>query len=543
MLIDLNEFFGRENKLAVAILTFTYFVSMFLFLLNWGVYWDDWWLLSLSDNDLLDMFRQMGGGAGQIFGYLHSMLLHSAVTVKGYRIILFLSGYITLLSFYFILQKEILKNKYWAFWTAMLFAVVPLNFAKVTLICLPYSIALALFYFAFTIAIYAKNTYKVRLLVNALFFGSFFVNSLVIFYPIFLLTLLWRKVRLKDSFVFKNILEFISEYWDFVLIPFLFVFFKYFIFDLPHGAYRGYNSVVISLKLFPETFYSLLTVLGRINSSLSFNLFSFLFIFLLVGVPVTFLKKQMQSPDKGDLFFLKKNDLLKIIILSGVSLFLAVVPYVLVGRTRAIFGLEWLDRDTLLLQFGISLSLILIILILLSSQYLFYWSRLRQCLVVLYPMIFFYLFLIPSIKGQVILLKDAIKQDAIIDFMKNEKEMRKSFTFVFHDQSLSSNIYGRSYRDYELNGLAYSIFKDQKRFFSLTGIIKDACPTELRITQICKDWKRSALTNNLYVNESPVLKLSAQRILYLAFLKYFKKDEYIKEATSYFLISLRPQAG
>jgi len=162
---------------------------------------------------------------------------------------------------------------------------------------------------------------------------------------------------------------------------------------------------------------------------------------------------------------------------------------------------------------------------------------------VLYPMIFFYLFLIPSIKGQVILLKDAIKQDAIIDFMKNEKEMRKSFTFVFHDQSLSSNIYGRSYRDYELNGLAYSIFKDQKRFFSLTGIIKDACPTELRITQICKDWKRSALTNNLYVNESPVLKLSAQRILYLAFLKYFKKDEYIKEATSYFLISLRPQAG
>src|ERR1700741_4650401 len=131
----LKAFFNEEHKWVLSALTAIYFCFSFLYLINQGIFWDDWWLTSLSNTDRMEMFRQTGY---PIFAYIHLLFLKTPFPLLSYRIAQFICGYITAMSVYFIAQKEIITNKYWAFWVAVFFIAIPLNFAKITLICFPY---------------------------------------------------------------------------------------------------------------------------------------------------------------------------------------------------------------------------------------------------------------------------------------------------------------------------------------------------------------------------------------------------------------------
>lgn len=534
-MIDSKVFLNEENKIPIGGLTLIYFFHMFLYLINWGIYWDDWWLVSLSDSDLFEMFRQTGS---VLLGFLHYLFRKSPFPLEFYRISLFLCGYVVLVSVYYILQKEIIKNKYWAFWTTAFFVVIPLNFAKITLICFPYALALAFFYFAFAVMVYAKERIVLRLLAHVLFFLSFFINSLVLFYPVFLMVLFLQKTSLANSLNFKKVSMFLKSNWDLLLLPILFVCFKYVIFPQPYGAYASYNSLVVSSRVLSETFLSFITVLRNMYFSLRFSqIVPFIAALNVVVFTVFIFREKLYRVGQNN-FSLELDAFLKIILLFGASVALSILPYILVGRLEVDFGGEWRDRDTLLLPLGVALFSVGLILFSLSSQYLAFCSRVRSFLTILCPLLLFSLFFISSIRGQVLLLRDAIKQDAILSFMRTNKSIHKSFTFAFQDKCPSSNIYGRIYRSYELNGMAQSLFGDQKRFFATTEKLSDVCPSSNKIGGICKDWKRSDFENYISIEDSSHMKLTPSNIIRLTFLRYLRKLQYNKEITNYFFLKI-----
>jgi hypothetical protein len=516
-------FCHSENKKYLYSLSCLYIVFHILYVLNWGIFWDDWWLSSLSDSDLLDVFRQTGI---QWIGYLHYLFRKSFSALLLYRISFFISGYVLILSLFYILQKEIIKNKYWSFWITAIFMVVPLNFPKITLICFPYMICLSLFYFAFAISTMVKNKISYRLLTLILFFFSFLTNSLILFYIIFLITLYWPL----KTFKWRNNLNFIKSNVDFLLLPLVFVFFKYFIFPTPSGDYQGYNSLVVAKVGLYEpmvTFYLMIKyLLVHIYQPVALVISGILLVFAFL------FRKKIESID----LTLSKNAFIKLLIycfLAGLS---AIIPYIVVGRSISQFGSEWLDRDTLLLPFAVSLFFVSLIVFVLSSQYLS--MKVKSFLAFVLPFSLFILFAIPTLKTQILLLKDTIKQDAIISFMTSSSIVANKTTFAVEDLYPQLNIYNRVYRTYEFNGMAQKVFGNQQRLFVTTGELKDACPEMSKVGAICKDWIQSNIQSEIVIKSAENIKFYSKDIPKLMFLKFFNTEKYNIEIGRYFNISI-----
>lgn len=130
----------NEHWLFIGLLSAIYCSLSFLYLINWGIYWDDWWLVSLSNADMHEMFRQTGNPT---WAYLHLLFRESPSPLGTYRVAQFLCGYIAMVSVYLITCEVIIQNKYWTFVVAAFFVALPLNYSKIALICFPYTICLA----------------------------------------------------------------------------------------------------------------------------------------------------------------------------------------------------------------------------------------------------------------------------------------------------------------------------------------------------------------------------------------------------------------
>jgi len=527
----------NEHWLPLGLLSIVYCLLSFLNLINWGIYWDDWWLVSLSDSDMHKMFYQAGN---PIIAYLHLLFRASPFPLVSYRVAQFLCGYITMIAVYLIMLKVIIQNKYWAFWGAVFFVALPLNFAKITLICFPYIICLTFFYFSFALMLFKKDRLISRLLAQLLFFLSFMTNSLVAFYFVFLIVLYMQwTMKSKDFLNFKKIFAFLRRNWDFVLLPVVFVAFKYLLLPVPSGDYAGYNSLHFSFRIVGEILKAFHVILTRVVPK-SFSLI--IAGGLIVFYPIVLRNKLYKNLSSH--FSVSRDGFLKTLFVSVVSVFTAILPYLLVKTPGFIFGTEWADRDTMLLPLGISLFFISIIIFVLSFEYLKNNAVSKFILGFVLPLVLFFSFSLSTIKGQVQLFKDAIKQDAILNFMRNEPGFYKNYTFVFIDKCMDSNIFARIYRSYEPNGMAQSIFGDQKRYFVSYGSSDLGYPSCLKsvypsINGICKDWRKSDVFKHFSIECNPQMELNSCKIIKLSFFKFFKKEHYHEELSKYFLLTLR----
>lgn len=519
----------NEHWLPLGLLSAIYCSLSFLNLINWGLYLDDWWLVSLSKIDMHAMFREAGI---PIFAYLHLLFRESPFFLISYRFAQFFCGYITVISAYFIIHKGIIQNKYWAFWGAVFFIALPLNFPKITLICFPYTICLTFFYFSFALMLFKKDSIIFRLLANLLFFLSFMTNSIVAFYFVFPLVLYMQSTaRIEDLLNFKKIYGFLRKNLDFFLLPIVFITFKYLLVPTPSGAYAGYNSLHFSFWMPIEILKAFHVIVTRVTLVSSLR--------IIVGGLVVFLLVILRNKLYRVLspyFSVSEDNFFKTLFVVIVAVFTSILPYIIVGRFGDDFGGEWRDRDTLLLPLGISLFFIFLILFALSSEYLKNKNVFKLFLGFALPLILLTSFSLATISGQIQLLKDAIKQDAMLDFMRNEPGFYKNYTFLFYDKCKENNIYARVYRSIEVNGMAQSIFGDQRRFFLTDGSLDTACPS---INGICKDWHRSAVAKYFSIERNPNVELNTRKTLKLIFFKFFNKAHYNEELSQYFLLTLR----
>lgn len=124
--------------------------------------------------------------------------------------------------------------------------------------------------------------------------------------------------------------------------------------------------------------------------------------------------------------------------------------------------------------------------------------------------------------------------------MKNEVEFQKNNTFIFIDNTLKYNAINRTYRSYELNGMATSLFKDQSRLFLIgNSSTSEACPSNFKIGRICKDWiNKGEKPKHFTVNYQPDTNLSTRRVLKLIIIKAFNNKQYQIYLNKFFALTL-----
>jgi hypothetical protein len=543
-----------KNRIYLLALTSIYFFLSFLNLINWGIYFDDLYLSALSPKELYDFFYQTGS---PVTAYFHSFISNGFAPTP-YRITQFVSGFVTAISVYFILEREVLKDRYWSFWATAIFVAVPINLVKVALTTMPSLICVAFFYLAFALMLCWKEKVSVRILAHLLFFISFIFNSLVILYVVFLLVLYTQShdiLKLPNS---GDIRKFFKTYFDFLILPVLFISFKFLFFPKPQGAFVGYQAVNPSISLFSDSLLSFWTVLTGIFNGPTLTQYG---IILITGLALSiFLYRTIRIVPKLEVLQ-GQSDLFKILLIATTAIFLAIFPYVLIGRSPIWYGTGWEDRDTLLLPFGFALLFLGTILFIISSEYFNESPKLKKFLGVCLPGLLFFSFAFLSIQGQIYFLREAIKQDAVIGFMKDEPQITQNFTFLVEDRSNQYNVFERLYISQYFNGFAYKVFGDQKRHFVIGKLLDEHEPlrhsslnydvealarsTDLntRIQAVNRDWKVDRIEQYLLIEKSEDAPLTFLRTLHLTGLKLLNRIQYENENKHTLVFKLQAVKG
>lgn len=431
-----------------------YLISNVFLLLNInGIYWDDWVLYSQSFDEIKDLSNQLTGNT-HLFEYIHLALSHIGNGVLSYRVATFIVYFLAGLFLYFILLdiKQIPQQS--AFYIALLFLILPVNSARIALCDLPYGLFLCVFFFAFwllTHYIHRNGTFLFRLAILGLFYLSFFVNSLLVFYAIVLLYIFY-----KTSCPAKRrhkLIIFAAHYLDFILLPIVFYYIKTTYFA-PYGLYKNYNAVSSDhLNIFFKLFTSLKTAFYEpllqsfIISGRFWGLFFitslFLFLYLRKITTSDITPKQASGwvPAYAGMTM----------VLGFVFFALAIFPYVAVGKLPALSNFD--SRHMLLVPLGLSLVLYCSILLV---------GRLNATLAHILLIALIASCLLKNMHDQTQYLKDWFYQIALEEHYKTNELIKNNATFIFKSDIPFVN--NRSMQFYEHNGLLKKVFGDDKRF-------------------------------------------------------------------------------
>lgn len=432
-----------------------YLLSNLLLILNTeGIYWDDWVLYHHHFDVIETMFNQVTGKA-HLLEYIHYALGRIGNGIASYRIATVIVYGLSGLFLYSILLDIKSISRTSAFYITLIFMILPVNSARIALIDFPYGLLLCVFFMAFwmlSIYINKQNTNKpihfiFRLMILALFYLSFFINSLLIFYVIVLLYILYKNQMLfPDKTRLYAIKLSLIKNIDFICLPLVFFYVKVKFF-VPYGLYENYNAVTFhyvlynilpNLKLSVTTSFYAPLIQTSIVSLHHPLLFSAIMIF------VYLLLRKDKLPEKSE----------RLSITIGLGLFffiLAVFPYIAVGKIPSLYRLD--SRHMLLIPLGFSLCLYSFILLLkhinstLSRVVLL--GLLSSCI-------------LKNVYDQSQYLKDWFYQIALEENYKDNRTIKNNTTFIFNSNlTLAEN---RSIQFYEHNGRFRKIFGNDTRF-------------------------------------------------------------------------------
>lgn len=435
-----------KNQKQYLPLIFVYTFSFLFILINPGIFWDDWILYNIDSIDVTEMFKQSGSIWGSIF---HNSLLSTSAPIIFYRLISFFSFLLSAIFLDKILKtiKEIYNVD--RLYVVILFAIFPVNAARIALIDVPY----ALFHLLFFLAFYLLKKYlfnnKIIFRISSLilFFLSFATQSLLFFYLIVLAYLFYTQ-----KFRFVNISKFVINNLDFIILPILFKVIKQTFFH-PYGLYEGYNLLTLSkiisaisntFSAFNISFWQVVTNTISINY-LIITLFISIFVIKLF-YPVIKLKKV--GNNKYDLIML---------LLGIIFLYLGTFPYYAVGAIAS--NQDWLSRHQLLVPLGASFLVYYGIKLILLSM------KINKSLFHHFFYIFIIsLFVITNMNTYFDYIKDWYKQEAIINNFKHNEIIQNYTTFLINDKTDFLNANQRKYRFYEYAGMFKYIYGEEKRF-------------------------------------------------------------------------------
>ena len=448
-----------------------YMLSNLLMLLNTnGLYWDDWVLYSQPFKVIETMFNQVTGKA-HLYEYIHQALSHIGNGIYPYRLATVALYYLSGLFLYWVLLSIRFISKQLAFYITLFFLILPVNAARVALIDMPYGVFLCVFFLAFwLLSNYLKNRSNVflRLTILALFYLSFTINSLVVFYAVVLLYLLYQnqdECSPKAS-IPRQIWQMAIQYGDFVAAPLLFFFIKRTYFE-PYGLYENYNAlswdyfihhIVLNFILSVKTaFYDPLaqSIFISLRFPLVFAVISAFVFFLLFRKGIVLdswgLKKSggdVVLPPREILFEAPVIPLMRFGLLFFV---LAVFPYIAVGKIPSLLRLD--SRHQLLVPLGLSLCLCSVVLVIERIN-----NRVGHAVLVL----LIASCIVKNTYDQATYLRDWFYQIALEEHYKENPLIKSNHTFIVQsDLPLAEH---RSMQFYEHNGRLRKVFGSDDRF-------------------------------------------------------------------------------
>ena len=380
-----------------------------------GIWWDDWTLTVGSSSSISEMFAQIGQ---PWFGWLHLVL--QPVAPVGHHLLSFALFLVVGFLLWGILGSFHGLGRWEQLFVAVIFLVLPLNAARNTMIVLPYTMSLALFYLAWYLLTRARQpSLTVLVMSGVLFFVSFSLNSLLVFFVVPMVHFWW----MRHTDCGQTPWQFAKTYWPLLLLPLAYYVGKGVLYP-PYGSQEGYNA---------------LTQRGLLIG---------LFLLVLTGLPFA-----MMFYERARLSAVSRS--VWLIGFGGASLVsLAIFPYVSVGHTPPFF--EWQTRDQILMPLG--LAVILLAAVRLVSH----------CLGTTFAAVFAVLAVaISVVLSQRIGLEywvDWRKQQALIEAMRDDESLRAAQLVVFRDLTTDDNVFGSPYRFYAWNGLMTKAFGESTRF-------------------------------------------------------------------------------
>lgn len=433
-----------------------YFLCHFFILINFqGIYWDDWVIYNVDRVTILSLFEMAGS---KLFGYIHGYILPVGNGVLVYRVLVFMLYFVTGVLFYIILKDHIFKKDSSAFFVALIYLTLPVNSAKIALINFPAT----LLYFVFVSAFYLLSvslkrdlSIVLRLFILSLFFISFHLNSLLVFYALVLLYIIYSTYMSLDasdnaSLILKTVKVFILSYSDYIILPLVFYLYKV-KYLAQYGLYANYNIIKFDFAAILDlivdsvssSFYDVMLL--SLSSAVK-HIFLLLFIFSIIFYVI-----------KNKYIHLQKYSVYIIYFLSGLFFFLlSVFPYAVVNKLPQLSG--WESRHQILMPLGISFVIYSAIMFFFGS------SKYVKTLVITFLIT---TFTMQNISNGYYYLKDWYYQVSLEENFKSSRLVNNHTTFVINVELSNSLANNRNFRFYELNGLLKKSFGHDGKLMTL----------------------------------------------------------------------------
>ncbi|OFW09495.1 MAG: hypothetical protein A3H96_03995 [Acidobacteria bacterium RIFCSPLOWO2_02_FULL_67_36] len=390
------------------------------FLFLGAVFWDDWTLVDVRPEVILDVYRQNGSVFAHA-GYLHIAMLTTGPA--GYHILtfvlLFASGVLVWAIVRAIPEVHAIDRSL----IAILIVTAPLYSARVALIVFPYTLRLFLFFWAWYLLVTKRRTGS-RVLSFALFALSVNTPSLLVFYLLPCLHLLCQTFRQRSEEHAARAMLWIVPFGG---LPLLFWFVKRQFFR-PYGLLEGYNEIN----------------LGNLQHDLPW---------LVAGLAYTLVFVAVWRYVKSE-----RLKALSAIPIGLWILWLAVVPYRAIGfgvPIRVWWDLsfyDWWSRHQLLLPLGFA-----VVVTSVDKALRFKRVPVIVCLVVVASVAY-------NVRVESEYYVDWTKQREIIRLLGSSEDVRKSKTILFEDDAAFLNARTRTFRHYEYNGWLKRAYGDETRF-------------------------------------------------------------------------------
>ena len=426
-----------------------YLLTHFFMLILSGCWWDDWTFM-FHDLDYINAVASQSGRPEWNF----LIPLCWSLPNNG-RILIFFLYLLDSIFLYVALKNSELFDERESLIITLLFAVIPVNDARILISNFSYTVGLFFFYLALMLFVLwnkmeksAKKTVY-RMIILALFFVSFILNSIMAYYYILFAYLFVLELKKGDKsniirLIFESVKNVLIRYPDFFIVPFVYYFFNKTFFPTYGPVFGNYNSVSISglikcLTYVPKSMVKLFVVVLR-NAMKSFDLV-LLGMFVIVLAASLFLKAEKQN-EYGYL------DSLKYFVYGAVVLALGLFPYVMV-RGRAIDFIGVKGRDAVLTPLGTAFILFSLLTLLKGKI-----RRTAALALILLGLISFNSL---YLEWQ----KDYYYQLSLENLLDNNV-VRENDTFFLTELN-ETDIEAQRY--YSLNANAYNVFHDQTRFF------------------------------------------------------------------------------
>lgn len=353
--------------LAPLLLVVLVVVCHFPLLLNNGAYWDGSLIYGLyQDHNAAQLFAMFRENGLPWLAYLHRLMWFAPNVLLAYKVTAFLSILVATLMVYSVARRTHVLSDGEGVIAAAIFCSYTAYQMYFELITLPYVVCYALFLTAWRLAMAPPSgkvaRFVARLAALAMFFVSFLTVSLVAFYGVALLVLLWhRRHEWLDRRPLVALLR-LGRFADYLLVPVLFVGIK-FVFWKTFGLYATYNQIEIMPQTWPAAFsqFAQITLFGPFESAwalLSTNMTAFVawsVCTALAGYGTLRFVRAQRGLTSTRAYLPGTLGLVVFCVLFFVA---AAFPYVVVGKLPSTFG--WDTRHALLVNLPVALAGVLL---------------------------------------------------------------------------------------------------------------------------------------------------------------------------------------